>query len=165
MTENTHNTKNRPSWEKYFMGIAYMVAKRSTCTRRQIGALIVKERHILTTGYNGPPKGFLHCDEGPKCPRVRDNIPSGTGHDQCWALHAEQNAIIQAAYHGVSIKGADLYCTTQPCSICAKMIINAGIKCVYYVGEYPDDLTQELFVQTGIAMVKMEWETKGGSVV
>ncbi len=153
-------TINRPSWEEYFMAIAFMVAKRSTCIRRQVGALIVKDRHILTTGYNGPPKGFQHCDEGLQCPRVRDAIPSGQGHELCWALHAEQNAIIQAAYHGVAIKGAVLYCTTQPCSICAKMIINAGIVCVYFVGAYPDALALELFQATGVDLVQMQKPTE-----
>ncbi|MEI6222154.1 MAG: dCMP deaminase family protein [bacterium] len=151
---------SRPPWEEYFMQIAFLVAKRATCLRRQVGAVIVKDRHILTTGYNGPPKGFHHCDEHGGCPRLQANVESGKGHDACWALHAEQNAIIQAGYHGVSIRDSELYCTTQPCSICAKMIINAGITKVYYVGGYPDALSNELFAKTGVALVKLEWQGK-----
>lgn len=145
----------RPPWEDYFMQIAFLVAKRSTCLRRQVGAVIVKDRHILTTGYNGPPTGFWHCDEQGGCPRMLNAIPSGQGHDTCWALHAEQNAIIQAAYHGVCIRDATLFCTNQPCNICAKMIINAGIVQVYYAEPYPDSMTLELFEKTGVMMQQL----------
>ncbi|MFA6356911.1 MAG: cytidine/deoxycytidylate deaminase family protein, partial [Candidatus Omnitrophota bacterium] len=109
--------KERPDWDEYFMGIAKLVAERSTCLRRSVGALIVKNRRILTTGYNGTPSGIAHCeDEG--CLRDRMKVPSGERHELCRGLHAEQNAIIQAALYGVDIHGGTLYCTNQPCSIC-----------------------------------------------
>jgi dCMP deaminase len=134
---------SRPSWDEYFIELAYFVARRSTCTRRQVGAVIVKDKHILATGYNGAPKGIAHClDTG--CLRDKLGIPSGTRHEICMASHAEQNAIIQAAYHGIAIKDAVIYCTTHPCSICSKMIINAGIKKIYYVEGYPDELGKKL---------------------
>ena len=117
---------SRPSWETYFMDITTLVAKRTTCTRRAVGAVIVKDKRILSTGYNGAPSGIRHCAEV-GCLREALNVQSGMRHELCRGIHAEQNAIIQAAYHGVSVKGASLYCTTQPCSICAKMIINAGL--------------------------------------
>ncbi len=139
----------RPSWDEYFIELAYFVARRSTCTRRQVGAVIVKDKHVLATGYNGAPKGIAHClDTG--CLRDKLGIPSGTRHEICMASHAEQNAIIQAAYHGIAIKDSVIYCTTHPCSICAKMIINAGIKKVFFVEGYPDDLGKKLFDKSGI---------------
>ena len=145
----------RPSWDEYFIELAYFVARRSTCTRRQVGAVIVKDKHVLATGYNGAPKGIAHClDTG--CLRDKLGIPSGTRHEICMASHAEQNAIIQAAYHGIAIKDSVIYCTTHPCSICAKMIINAGIKKVFFVEGYPDDLGKKLFDESGIERVKLE---------
>ena len=144
----------RPSWDEYFIELAYFVARRSTCLRRQVGAVIVKDKHILATGYNGAPKGIAHClDTG--CLRDKLGIPSGTRHEICMASHAEQNAIIQAAYHGIAIKDAVIYCTTHPCSICAKMIINAGIKKIYYVEGYPDELGKKLLDEAGIERVKL----------
>ena len=119
--------ERRPSWEAYFMNIAELVAQRSTCTRRAVGSIVVKDKRILSTGYNGAPSGIRHCLEV-GCLRESLNIPSGERHELCRGIHAEQNAIIQAAYHGVSVKGAVVYCTNQPCSICARMIINNGIK-------------------------------------
>ena len=117
----------RPSWDEYFMDMAVLTAKRSTCLRRQVGAVIVKDKHIIATGYNGAPRGVPHCDEKGGCLRQQLNVPSGERHELCRALHAEQNAIIQAATLGQSIEGGTIYVTNQPCVICAKMIINAGI--------------------------------------
>lgn len=145
----------RPSWDEYFIELAYFAARRSTCTRRQVGAVIVKDKHILATGYNGAPKGIKHClDVG--CLRDKLGIPSGTRHEICMASHAEQNAIIQAAYHGIAIKDSVIYCTTHPCSICAKMIINAGIKKIYYVEGYPDELGKKLLDEAGLERIRLE---------
>lgn len=133
----------RPSWDDYFMDIAELVASRSTCLRRQVGAVIVKDRRIISTGYNGAPRGVSHClDVG--CLREQLGVPSGERHELCRAVHAEQNAIIQAALHGVSTNGATLYCTTQPCVLCAKMLLNAGIKEFFFRGSYPDELALSL---------------------
>ena len=116
--------KQRPSWDQYFMDIVELVGKRSTCLRREVGAILVKDKRILTTGYNGPPMGIAHCSEA-GCLRDKLGVPSGERHELCRGLHAEQNAIIQAAYHGITINGATLYCSNLPCIICSKMIINA----------------------------------------
>ncbi len=116
---------SRPDWNEYFMSIAELVSKRSTCLRRKVGAVIVKDKRILSTGYNGAPSGIKHCIET-GCLRERLNVPSGERHELCRGLHAEQNAIIQAAYHGVEIKDSVIYCTNLPCVICTKMLINAG---------------------------------------
>jgi dCMP deaminase len=141
--------KERPDWDQYFMEIARIVAKRSTCIRRNVGSLIVKEKRILSTGYNGAPSGLPHCaDLG--CIREARGIAPGERHELCRGLHAEQNAIIQAAYHGVSIAGGLLYSTHLPCSICAKMIVNAGIGQVFYLEGYPDDLATQLIAESGI---------------
>jgi len=140
---------SRPSWDEYFMSIAYQVAKRSTCIRRKVGALLVRDRRILTTGYNGPPTGLPHCiDVG--CLRDRLGVPAGQRHELCRGLHAEQNALIQAAIYGVSVKGATLYCTHYPCSLCAKMLINAGVVKVVVAEEYPDELARQFFAEAGI---------------
>lgn len=141
----------RPSWDEYFMGIAALVSERSTCLRRSVGAILVKERRILATGYNGAPKGLAHCGAR-GC--LRETIPSGERHELCRGVHAEQNAIIQAAVAGVSIKGATLYCTTQPCVLCAKMLINAGIVEINFAGGYPDGLALELLEEAGITLKK-----------
>ena len=143
----------RPSWDAYFMNITTLVAQRSTCTRRAVGAIIVKDKRILSTGYNGAPTGIRHCLEV-GCLRESLQVPSGERHELCRGIHAEQNAIIQAAYHGVSVKGALLYCTNQPCAICAKMIINAGIKKIYYQSGYTDALAQEMLTEAGIDLIK-----------
>jgi len=128
----------RPRIDIYFLNIASIVATRSTCLRNHVGSVIVKNKRILSTGYNGAPSGMEHClDIG--CVRDLENIPSGTRHEKCRAVHSEQNAIIQAAIHGVSIEGATIYCTHQPCILCAKMIINANIKRVIYRNGYPDE--------------------------
>jgi dCMP deaminase len=139
----------RPSWDSYFMEIAGVIAERSTCLRRKVGAVLVKDKRLLTTGYNGAPAGLEHCRET-GCLRQIHNIPSGERHEFCRGLHAEQNAIIQGAIHGVSIKGADLYCTHHPCSMCAKMLVNAGIKRVVLKENYPDPLAVEIFQEAGV---------------
>ncbi|MBW1643199.1 MAG: cytidine/deoxycytidylate deaminase family protein [Deltaproteobacteria bacterium] len=145
----------RPSWETYFMDIAMLVAKRSTCTRRSVGAVIVKDKRILSTGYNGAPSGVRHCiDTG--CLREQLNIASGERHELCRGIHAEQNAIIQAAYHGVSIKEAVLFCTNLPCSICAKMIINAGIITIYYQNGYADQMSSDMMKEAGVDVLKLD---------
>lgn len=118
----------RPSWDEYFMEMAELTAKRSTCMRRHVGAVIVKDRHAIATGYNGAPSGIMHCEERGGCIRQQLNVPSGQRHELCMALHAEQNAIIQAAVMGNSVEGGTIYITHQPCAICAKMILNAGIR-------------------------------------
>jgi dCMP deaminase len=135
------------------MNITALVAQRSTCTRRAVGAIIVKDKRILSTGYNGAPTGIRHCLEV-GCLRESLQVPSGERHELCRGIHAEQNAIIQAAYHGVSVKNAVLYCTNQPCAICAKMIINAGIKKIYYQSGYTDALAQEMLTEAGIDLIK-----------
>jgi dCMP deaminase len=145
----------RPSWEKYFMDITFLVAKRSTCTRRAVGAVIVKDRRVLATGYNGAPSQVRHCSET-GCLRARLEVPSGERHELCRGIHAEQNAIIQAAYHGVSIKGGTLYCTNLPCSICAKMIINAGIRRIIYQSGYADAISQEMLAEARVELIHLE---------
>ena len=145
----------RPSWAQYFMDITELVAKRTTCTRRAVGAIIVKDKRLLSTGYNGAPTGIRHCIEV-GCLREQLKVESGQRHELCRGIHAEQNAIIQAAYHGVSVKDASLYCTTQPCSICAKMIINAGILKIYYRSGYDDELAREMLQEAGIEMVQIK---------
>lgn len=141
----------RPSWDEYFLEIAKLVASRSTCLRRQVGAVLVKDKRVLATGYNGAPSSLAHClDIG--CLRENLSIPSGERHELCRGLHAEQNAVIQAAYHGVSIKGATLYCTHHPCIICSKMLINAGVNRVVYLEGYPDPLSVEMFREAGISV-------------
>jgi len=133
------------------MGIAELISERSTCLRRSVGALIVKNRRILTTGYNGTPSGIAHCEET-GCLRDKLKVPSGERHELCRGLHAEQNAIIQAALYGVDIHAGTLYCTNQPCSICAKMLINAGIKEVVIGSGYPDEMAMKFFEESGITV-------------
>ncbi|MCS7281236.1 MAG: cytidine/deoxycytidylate deaminase family protein [Desulfobacterota bacterium] len=145
---------NRPSWDSYFMEIARIVSKRSTCVRRKVGAIIVKDRRILSTGYNGAPTNLTHCSEK-GCLREKLQIASGERHELCRGLHAEQNAIIQAAYHGVSIKDGILYSTHLPCSICMKMLINAGIISVFYEDGYPDELSLDMISEAGIDLKKI----------
>lgn len=147
----------RPSWDEYFAAITKQVATRSTCLRRKVGAIIVKDKRILTTGYNGAPAGIKNCLERGTCLREELGIPSGQRHEICRALHAEQNAIIQAAYHGVSIKDSVMYCTTQPCVLCAKMIINSGIRKIYYFKDYPDELALELLNEAGVEIIKLNY--------
>ena len=145
----------RPSWDEYFMDITRRVATRSTCLRRAVGAILVHDKHIIASGYNGGPSGLAHClDIG--CLREKLGIPSGQQHELCRGIHAEQNAIIQAARYGVSIEGSVLYCTTQPCTQCTKMLINAGITEIVYAEGYPDDLARELLEESGIIVRRFE---------
>ena len=145
----------RPSWDEYFMSIAQMVSTRSTCLRRKVGAVLVKDKRIISTGYNGPPSGLKHPEEV-GCLREKLGIPSGERHELCRGLHAEQNAIIQAALHGVSTKGSVLYCTHCPCSLCVKMLINAGITKVIYREGYPDWLAKEIAKEANLPLVQFE---------
>ena len=140
---------NRPSWDEYFMEMAELARKRTTCLRRVVGAVIVKDNRVMATGYNGVPRGITHCSEA-GCLRQKLNVPSGQMHELCRGLHAEQNAIIQAACLGQSIEGATLYCTTQPCIICTKMLINAGIKRVVIKEAYPDELATQMAEEAGL---------------
>jgi len=151
----TEHLSQRPSWHEYFMGICDLVATRATCTRRKVGAVLVKGKRILCTGYNGAPAKVPHCLEV-GCLRVQLNVPSGEKHELCRGVHAEQNAIIQAAYHGIRVSGSVLYCTNQPCSICSKMIINAGIKTVYYKDGYNDPLTLDMFDKAKVELIRLE---------
>ena len=148
----------RPTWDEYFMEMAELTAKRSTCMRRSVGAVIVKDKRAIATGYNGAPKGIRHCEDRGGCLRQKLGVPSGQRHELCMALHAEQNAIIQAAKLGVSIDGATLYCTHQPCSVCAKMIINAGIQRVVYQEGYPDDFSLAIFKEAGVRLEQYKKE-------
>ena len=151
---------SRPSWENYFMDIAMLVARRSTCLRRAVGAIIVKDKRILSTGYNGAPTGVRHCEEV-GCLREKLGIESGKMHELCRGIHAEQNAIIQAAYHGVSLKGASIFCTNLPCSICAKMIINAGINKIYYHDGYADDISKDMLEEANIELIHLDTKPQG----
>ena len=143
----------RPSWDSYFMQMAQVVAGRSTCLRRQVGAVIVKDKQILSTGYNGSPSGLLHCDEV-GCLRQSLSVPSGERHEICRAVHAEQNALVQAAKHGVAIAGADLYTTHQPCVLCTKLLINVGIRRVVYKYPYPDQLAVAMATEAKLELVQ-----------
>jgi len=147
--EDMKKVPDRPDWDEYFMEIAEVVRKRSSCLRRKVGALIVKDRRILATGYNGAPSGIPHCGEV-GCLRAQLGVPSGERHELCRGIHAEQNAIVQAAYLGVSIDGSTLYCTNQPCVLCAKMLINAGVKRIVIKEGYPDELAQQMLADAGL---------------
>ncbi len=146
---------SRPSWDDYFMKIAEEVATRSTCLRRQVGAVVVKDRRILATGYNGAPQGIQHCGEV-GCLRDEKSVPSGERHELCRGLHAEQNAVIQAALHGVPIAGSTLYSTHKPCSLCAKILINAGVTQILYLDGYADKLADELLGEAGVEVRRLE---------
>jgi dCMP deaminase len=141
----------RPSWDEYFMAIAEQVGGRSTCLRRSIGAVLVKDKRILATGYNGVPSGLAHCEDV-GCIRDQRGIPSGTQHELCRGIHAEQNAVIQAAKHGTAIAGSTVYTTHHPCVLCAKILINAGITGIVYREAYPDALSVELLKEAGVTM-------------
>jgi len=144
----------RPSWDEYFMDMAEIVKTRSTCLRRQVGAVIVKDKRILASGYNGAPTGLKHCEET-GCLREQLGIPSGQRHELCRGLHAEQNAIIQASLHGVKLEGATIYVTIQPCVLCAKMVINAGINKLVFKGDYPDELSWQMLQESGIELKRI----------
>lgn len=154
---------SRMSWRDYFMNIAFLVAERSTCLRRKVGAVAVREKRILATGYNGAPSGMPHCLDIGKCLRQEMGIPSGQRHELCRGLHSEQNVIIQAATHGISLMGAELYCTTHPCFICAKMLVNCGIKAVWYAIDYPDESAAQLLHAAGIEMQCLPVSAAGGT--
>ncbi len=147
-------------WDKRFMELTETVGGWASCHRRKVGAVIVRDHRVMTTGYNGAPAGIKSCIERGECLREKLNIPSGTQHELCYAAHAEQNAIIQAAKCGININGSTLYCTHQPCVICAKMIINAGISRVVYKEGYPDEFSLKLFEEAGTKIEKFEEETK-----
>jgi dCMP deaminase len=145
----------RPSWDEYFLEVAGLVSRRATCMRRRVGVVLVKDKRILATGYNGAPSGLKHCiDIG--CLRQRLKIPSGERHELCRGLHAEQNALIQAALYGISAKGSTLYATNQPCIICAKMLINAGIKEIVVADGYPDKMAMDFLKEAKIAVRKIK---------
>jgi dCMP deaminase len=148
-TSKTPAGIDRPSWDEYFMSIANMVRQRSTCLRRQVGAVVVKDKRILATGYNGAPKGMRHCSEL-GCLRDREEIPAGQRHELCRGIHAEQNAIVQAAAFGVCINDATLYCTHFPCVLCTKMMINAGIRKLVVDHHYPDELSKSMLVEADV---------------
>lgn len=145
----TEKENMRPPWDDYFLEIASVVARRSTCLRRHVGAVLVRDRFIIATGYNGAPTGVSHCGEV-GCLRETHRIPSGERHELCRGLHAEQNAVIQAALHGAGTKGATLYCTNYPCSICAKMLINAGVVGAVVSNDYHDPLAKDMLTEAGI---------------
>ncbi|MDD2251877.1 MAG: dCMP deaminase family protein [Dehalococcoidales bacterium] len=145
----------RPCADEYFLKLAAVVAERSTCLRRHVGAVAVRDKHILATGYNGAPAGASDCLEL-GCLRNENNIPSGQRHEVCRAIHAEQNVIIQAALHGVSLEGATIYATHSPCVLCAKMLVNARIKGYVSFGDYSDDTFMQLFKEAGIGYRKAE---------
>jgi len=145
----------RPDWDSYFMEMAKLASRRSSCLRRAVGAVLVREKRLLATGYNGVPSGVTHC-EVTGCLREKLQVASGERHELCRGLHAEQNAIIQAALHGVSTKDAVLYCTTLPCIICAKMLINSGVRKVFYLDGYSDSLTEEMLAEVGLELIRLE---------
>ena len=145
----------RPDWDVYFMEMAKLVSSRSTCLRRAVGAVLVKDRRMLATGYNGAPTGMFHCD-AIGCMRNQMSVPSGERHELCRGLHAEQNAVIQAAFYGISIRDSHLYCTNHPCATCAKMLINAGIKRIVYLDGYQDSLATQMFSEVKMKMEKLE---------
>jgi len=145
----------RPSWDEYFFRIVNEVSTRSTCLRRQVGALIVREKRIQATGYNGAPSGIDHCSKT-GCLREEKDVPSGERHELCRGLHAEQNAIIQASRHGINISNAMIYCTHHPCVLCAKMLINAGIEAIYFQQGYPDKLSKDLLDKARVRTIKID---------
>ena len=150
----------RISWDEYFMQMAELTSQRSTCLRRHVGAVIVQNKHVIATGYNGAPRGLKHCAEIGGCLREELNVPSGERHELCRALHAEQNAIIQAAVLGQSVDGGSIYITHQPCAICSKMIINAGISRIVVREGYPDDLARDILDEAGLKVVTLDKRAK-----
>lgn len=154
----SENTDQRLSWPQYFMSIAMLVSERSTCMRRKVGAVAVKEKRILATGYNGVPSGIVHC-QVKGCLRQKLNVPSGQRHEICRGLHAEQNVIIQAATYGINIARSTLFCTHFPCSVCAKMLINCNITHIYYADFYPDELASNMLQEANIKTEHLNFRT------
>ena len=155
MPKPNYRQTTRPNWDTYFMDLAVLISKRATCLRRMVGAVVVKDKHILSTGYNGAPKGIKHCCHT-GCLREKLKIKSGQRHELCRGLHAEQNAIIQAALYGVSLKDAVLYCTNMPCAICAKMLINAGIRQIVVLDGYADQMAAEFLKEAVVKVIKLK---------
>ena len=146
---------DRPDGEEYCREMARLAARRATCLRRSVGAVLVKDRQILATGYNGAPRDIAHCEET-GCLRQQQDVPSGERHEICRGVHAEQNLVAQAAFHGVKAEGAAVYCTNQPCVICVKLLINAGVKEIYYSEGYDDPFTMNLLTSSGVRCEKLE---------
>ena len=155
LTKSARRKEKRPKVDDYFMKIALVVSERATCRRHSVGAVIVKDRIILGTGYNGAPRGLRHCEEV-GCVRKENNIESGTRHELCRGVHAEQNAVIQGAYFGVSIKGGTVYTTNFPCVLCAKILLNAGIEEIVYLNAYVDELSKQILDEAGIKVRRYE---------
>jgi len=151
MSRGGLKAEQRPSWDEYFVRICEEVARRSTCLRRQVGAVLVREKRLLCTGYNGAPSGLRHCAET-GCLRQQKGVASGTGWELCRGLHAEMNALLQAATYGIMVRGATIYTTSFPCSLCAKMLINAGVERIVAVGDYPDPLAKEMLSEAGVVV-------------
>ena len=147
----------KPSWDDYFMSVAHSVKARSSCVRRQVGAVIVRNKQIISTGYNGTPRGVKNCNEGgcERCNTPSETIPSGTGLDRCACCHGEENAIVQAALHGMRTEGSTLFTTNVPCATCAKMAINAGMSRIVFFGTYPDELGEKLLKEAGVELVQL----------
>jgi dCMP deaminase len=150
--------QNRPTWHQYFMEMAFLVSQRSTCLRRKVGAVIVKNNQVVSTGYNGAPKHLPHCSVT-GCLRKQLKVPSGERHELCRGVHAEQNAIIQAAFNGSSLKDSVLYCTNQPCSICTKMLINAEINTIYIADTYKDELAERMLEGADVCVYKIDMKS------
>lgn len=148
----------RPNWQQYFLEMAFLAGERSTCLRRKVGAVLVRNNQILSTGYNGAPKNIEHCNIT-GCLREQLNVPSGERHELCRGTHAEQNAIIQAAVNGTPIKDAVLYCTNHPCVICSKMIINSEIKTIYIANDYPDKLAKQMLAEASVELILIDRAT------
>lgn len=156
MTSKKRNEREqRPSWDEYFIRITHEVARRSTCLRRQVGAVLVLDKRLLCTGYNGAPRGITHCAVT-GCLREQRGVASGTGWELCRGLHAEMNALLQGATYGIAVNGATLYSTTFPCSLCAKMLINAGIRRIVAAGDYPDDMAKDMLAEAGVEVVLLD---------
>lgn len=152
------STRKRPGWDQYFMSIAHVAASRGNCCRRQVAAVLVRDCRIISTGYNGTPRGVRNCCDG-GCPRCNSDTPSGKNLSECLCSHAEENAIVQAAYHGIAVKSATLYTTYSPCLQCAKMIINAGIREVVYHTRYTiDDVSLALLHEAGVIVRSLDEE-------
>ena len=152
----TPATDDRPAWDDYFMEITHVVAKRSTCLRRQVGALLVSDRRILATGYNGAPKGLAHCGELGGCYREKLGVPPGQRQEICRAVHAEQNAVAQAAVHGVKLDNVTCYVTIQPCVTCTKLLINASVVRIVYEGDYPDEMALQMLQEAAVELVRYQ---------